>query len=163
VITVPEGKYTARAKAWGFCKASTGTDQLAIMFEFKSADGARKRLTFYGFCNSEENARRTMATMRMCGWDGMGPATEAQGLDSNEVEIVVEDDHYRAEGDSKIKYVNSIQALRINELTAPQKEALNAKLAQWQTPSRGLRQGPAMPKPQSDPQPEEPGGDDIPF
>jgi hypothetical protein len=163
LITVPADKYVARAKAWGFCKAGTGIDQLAILFQFKLPSGETKRLTFYGFVNSTENAKRTMATMRTCGWDGLGPATDAQGLDANEVSIVVEDDYYRAEGDSKIKYVNSLQELRINELSPEQKNELNARLAQWQTPARGLRQGPAIPKQNVELQQGDPGDDDLPF
>ena len=166
MITVPEGKYVGRAKAWGWCKAGTGIDQIAVLFEFKTRDEI-KRLTWYGFANSEENAKRTMSTMRTCGWDGLGPVTEAQGLDANEVQIVIEDDYYRPEGDSKIKYVNSLSDLRIKELTPDQKQALNAKLAQWQKQAHGLRDSKPRVTPVQQPaestQSTQSSDDDIPF
>lgn len=133
-ITVPDGRYIGRAKSWGFGVASTGTEQIGASLEIEEGEYTGKRLPWYGFLNSEENAKRTMKAMRVCGWDGVGPVTKAQGLDKNKVEIVVENDEYNGEVRSRVAWVNAI-GVALKPMNEAQEEALNARLARWQTPS----------------------------
>lgn len=135
---VPQGKYIARAKAWGFGVAGTGTEQIGVSFEITEGDYAGKRVGWYGFFNSEENAKRAMRSMRTCGWDGQGPVTEADGLDTNDVEIVVEEDSYQGETKSKVAWVNAI-GVALKPMSEEQQQALNARLSRWQKPSTGAR------------------------
>jgi hypothetical protein len=143
---IADGKYLARAKSWSFGVAGTGTEQFAIEFEIADdGDENGKRITWYGFFNTEENGRRAIKSMRACGWDESGDPMEPTGLDKNEVELDIQEEEYNGKSTSKVRWVNALGAgINMKPLAADQKAKLTGKLRQWMQPTAGgQRRGPA--------------------
>jgi len=164
-MALPSGTYKARAKAWGFGLAKTGTEQIGVSFEVAEGPCMGQRAPWYGFFNSEENAKRAMSAMRRCGWDGTGPVTEAQGLDKNDVEIVVEEEEYGGEKRTKVAWVNAI-GVALNPMPDSYKAEFNKRMAKYQTASNGTTSATRASTPRrtaSSPVSRAEGGEDAPF
>lgn len=84
------GKYRARAVESGIGKASTGTEQVAVLFELPDEN---LRITWYGYF-SDKAYEQTVKGLRACGWTGSDPTEldnfATSGLGANEVELVIE-------------------------------------------------------------------------
>jgi hypothetical protein len=144
---IEPGKYQARAVSWDFGVTSTGKDQIGILFEVQGGSES-VRLPWYGFFHDESAAKRSMSSMRACGWNGEGPVTDAQGLDEKDVQVVVEDDDYNGETRSRIAWVNSLGVAMAKPLDDTRKAALNERLAKWQKPAaNGTKSVPRKPPP----------------
>lgn len=160
---IEPGDYRAKAISWAFGTAGTGKPQVGVVFELigDEAIGGVK-LTWYGFLHDEKSAKRTMSSMRACGWDGLGLITEAQGLDQNEVGVVVEDNDWEGKVTSRIAWVNAIGPA-VKPMDEQAKAALNAKIAQWQKPSANGGNGRKAPPPKVPPPAQADPEEDIPF
>jgi hypothetical protein len=107
------GTYRARAVESGLGKASTGTEQVAVLFELLDENGLR--ITWYGYF-SDKAYEQTVKALRACGWQGADPTEldtfATSGLGSNEVELVIEqetaiDAQGNAKGTrAKVRWVN---------------------------------------------------------
>jgi hypothetical protein len=157
---IEEGRYKARCLSWAFGMTSTGKPQIGAVFDVQAEEGP-VQLTWYGLMHDEKSAKRTMSSMRACGWDGKGPVTEAQGLDQNDVDVTVEDNEWDGEVSSRIAWVNGAGAA-VKPMKEEDKAKLNARLAQWQkpgsSPAKTRQAAPAAPAPEAGA-----ADDDIPF
>ena len=128
-MTHGKGFYRARAVEHQFGVAETGTEQVAVTFEIRS-DGPWKeyRITWFGYF-AEGTVRRTMESLRHCGWEG-DDVTDLAGLDRNEVELEVVHEPYKGELRPKVKWVNRVTGVfRVKHpMTAEQKRALAARV-----------------------------------
>lgn len=132
---IEAGNYRAKAISWAFGETSTRKPQIGVVFDVTvNDDEPGVKLTWYGFLHDEKSAKRTMYSMRACGWDGTGDVTDAQGLDKNEVEVVVEDNEYNGTVSSRIAWVNAIGPA-VKTMGDDAKAQLNKRLAQWQKPT----------------------------
>jgi hypothetical protein len=88
---VGKGAHRARAVEWNLGVAGTGKEQVAVRFQVVAGPDEGLYVAWYGYFNTPENAKRSMASLRHCGWRG-NDILDLTGLDANEVEIVVEHD-----------------------------------------------------------------------
>lgn len=110
------GRYSARAMEWQIGKAGTGTEQLGVSFEVTQGEAAGERITWYGYF-TDKGFEITAKALRACGWMGTD-LSDLTGLDTNEVQIVVEHEVSEADGNTyaKVKWVNKPGGIAMKEL-----------------------------------------------
>ena len=119
--------YKAKAKQWALAESSTGKEQVAVLFEILTPDAAEKHLTWYGFF-TEATADRTIESLRYCGWQG-DDLLDLTGLDTNEVELVVEDEEYEGKINVRVQWINRVAALSLKvPLTGDKAKAFAAAM-----------------------------------
>jgi hypothetical protein len=96
----PEGRYLARAVdgAWG--RTGTGIEQVAVLFKLETD----RQLTWYGYL-TDKTSERTMNSLITC---GVTDLETLAGLDTNEVELVIEHDTYNGKTTAKVLWVNAL-------------------------------------------------------
>lgn len=174
-----QGTFKARAKEWGLGHSATGKEQVAVLFEVTQGEHAGKSFTWFGFF-TENTTERTLDSLRHCGWDGDN-FVEMKGLDSNEVEIVVEEEEYEGKVRTKVQWVNRPSRLAMREqMNAQAQAAFAAKMrgrAVQHKQKYGAQPAPTAAKPSTqgkpwddmDPDPSSgwggppPSDDDIPY
>lgn len=97
-----------KARSWVMGVSSSGKEQIAVSFAIREGEGERF-LAWYGYF-TEATADRTIESLRFMGFEG-DDLSQLEGLDKNEVELVVEDETYTPEGGEpvtkeKIQWVN---------------------------------------------------------
>ena len=102
----PAGKYLTRAKEWAIAEGKSAP-QAFISFEEVAELG--RPPAYYGSF-SDAALPFTMKALRACGWAGsdLSELEHAQcGMDSNQVEIVVDHEVYEGVTRAKVKWVNA--------------------------------------------------------
>lgn len=101
---IPSGKYIGIPTGALLAETSKGEPQAAIGFDIPEVQTS---LTYYGFF-TEKTERRTIETLRYCGWTGDDITDlSSVGSDPNvRVELVVIVDEYNGERRNKIDWVN---------------------------------------------------------
>lgn len=99
-------KYVARAEQWGLGETDTGKEQVAVGFQILTQDADIPYITWHGYF-TDKAADRTIESLRICGWEG-DDLTNLQGLDKNEVELVIEDEEYDGKVRPKVRWVNRV-------------------------------------------------------
>jgi hypothetical protein len=107
------GTHRARAKEWALGKSSAGNEQIAVMFEITQGENIGKSITWFGSF-SDKAVDRTLDSLRHCGWSGDN-FVELLGLDTNEVELVVEAEEYEGKIRDKVRWVNRPARLALRE------------------------------------------------
>lgn len=168
-MDLANGRYRARAKEWGLGESSTGKEQVAVAFEFTDSEYIGQGLTWYGYF-TESALDITVRALRTMGWSGTD-LLELSGLDTNEVELVVENEEYNGRTSAKVQFVNPIGGLALKTPMTPEKQKSFAAQMRERIAALDAFEGrkPAA-KPKStvkrpaDPRPEPPPiSDDIPF
>lgn len=168
---IPEGKYQARATGeFEIGRAETGTDQIGVSFQFTQGEHAGTILTWYGYLNDEDNIKRTMKSLRACGWLG-DDITTLDGISNNEVNVTVEINEYNGNTTNRIAWVNGAGVAMKNVMNEGDKKAFAARMKGFAIASRGNAPSTrAMPprstqqRPATDYGPPSRGADeDIPF
>ena len=93
-MLVPIGTYRARAVEAELCSLSQGTEHVHVLFEVVEGEYEGQFLPWFGFF-SEVTAKRTVESLRFCGWRGCD-LTDLDGVTDDEVAIEVE--HWLREG-----------------------------------------------------------------
>jgi len=131
---IPKGRYRARAVTWGLGTAATRREQVAVEFELTDDEWRGQRITWYGFFGNDPGrgtktpTQITVEALRACGWQG-DDISELDGLDANEVELVIEPETFRGETRSKVKYVNRPSGLGLRApMTHDQARAFAARM-----------------------------------
>lgn len=120
-------RYTAKAKAWGLGETDKGTEEIAVEFEILTEGAHVERITWHGYF-SDKTWERTVESLRYMGWEGNDLA-DVQGLDMNEVELVVEDEEYQGKVYAKVRWVNRMGGLAIKApLTGDKAKAFAASM-----------------------------------
>jgi hypothetical protein len=128
---IAPGKYlgTPVSAALGF--TSSGSEQIAVLFEFLEPAG--ERLTWYGYF-TEKTFDRTIESLRACGW--MGSSLDEFGSEhlpggfNRQVELVVTHEEYNGKTSARIAFVNNVgggMALK-SAMDANQARAFAAKM-----------------------------------
>jgi hypothetical protein len=134
-LLLDPGTYRAHAIAAELGFTNGGDEQVAISFEILDHPG--QRITWYGGFSTEIKGQakkspceRTFETLRTCGWEG-DDLTDLAGIDSNDVEVVLEINEYEGKESNRIKWVNSLgsggPALK-NVMPPDAKKAFAAKM-----------------------------------
>lgn len=98
------GYYRAMAVEWALGKTNGGAPQVAVRFETFEDDVPGESITWYGYF-TEKTTERTLESLGYCGWTG-DDITDLTGVESNEVQIVVEHETYEGKVNAKVKWVN---------------------------------------------------------
>ncbi len=99
---IAAGTYRATPTCWGLGESKNGTEQFVI--EFKLGDGMK--IEAYLFFSTEKNTKRSIQSLRYCGWTG-NDIRDVQDLDSD-VEIVVEHEEYNGKMRAKVLWINAL-------------------------------------------------------
>lgn len=103
--TFNERKVLARAKSWQLGESSNGKERVEVTFTYAAPDAGQQTITWYGYFSTEKVMNRTIESLRTCGWNGDDLAT-MEGLDANEVELVIADEEYENKVYTKVQWVN---------------------------------------------------------
>jgi hypothetical protein len=154
--------YRARARpgSWGLGETGGGNPQIAVEFEILTPDTPEKVLTWYGHF-TEASADRTIESLRHMGWTG-NDFEVLEGLDTNEVDLVVEEEDFEGKVSTKVQWVNRVGGVAIKTPLA------GDKLKSFAAAMRGRIQAldaaggrkPAAAKPRPPPPPGAPAGAD---
>jgi len=98
------GTYRARAVEGALGFTGEGAPQVAVAFVILGGDCDGEQLTWYGYF-TEKTEKRTLESLRVCGWKG-DDLSDLAGLSDEEVSIVVKEDVYQGETRMKIAWVN---------------------------------------------------------
>jgi hypothetical protein len=105
------GTHRARAKEWALGMSSTGKEQIGVMFAIVGGEHDGRHITWFGYF-TDNTVDRTIESLRHCGWSS-DSLTELDTLDTNEVELVVEDEYYEGKTRSRVKWVNRPSRLQM--------------------------------------------------
>jgi hypothetical protein len=103
---IGNGKYKARATTGALGKADTGSYQVLVDFEITDGDHKGSHLAWFGYF-TEKTQDRTIESLRHCGWVG-DDLDNLTGINTNEVQIVVELEEHDGKTRPKIQWVNAL-------------------------------------------------------
>lgn len=106
-----KGTFAARAKSWMLSETSKGTPQVAVEFALLDPEAEFHTLAWYGFL-SDATFNRTIEALRYCGWQGEN-LDDLQGLDANEVSLVVDEEEYEGKLQTRVRWVNRAVGLSV--------------------------------------------------
>jgi hypothetical protein len=160
-MTIEDGAWKARAREAALATAGTGTPQLGIDFEILEGPSQGQHITAYLYFG-EGSFDRTIESIRLCGWKGTNLA-DLTGITDNEVRIVVEQEEYNGKLYQKVKWINALGGVAVqNRMNAGEAADFAARMrgriaamAQGQRPTAPPSRAAQTTIPQSD--------DDIPF
>lgn len=135
--------YRARAKNWNLGESSSGKEQLAVEFEIITPGAEMPSITAYLYF-TDAAWERSVESLRLCGWAGTDIST-LEGLDENEVELVIEDDTYDSKTRPKVRWINRVGGVALGAPLAGDKMKSFAAAMQQKIKSLGAVK-PAQPK-----------------
>lgn len=163
----------SKATEWQLGESDNGKPFLAVSFKIKDLDGEEKFVAWRGFF-TEATTDRTVESMRYMGFEG-DDLSQLEGLDKNEVDLVIEDEEYEGKTYARVKFVNKprgpsvktvLEGQKLGAFAAAMKEKFRAHDAAAGKRVTSKPAAASSPKPPSgDPRPEPPpiGEDDLPF
>lgn len=108
-----QGTHKGRAKEWALGHSSTGKEQVAVLFEITAGEHQGKHITWYGYF-TDNTVDRTLDSLRHCGWDGDN-FVALEGLNRNEVELVIEPEEYQGKWHDRVKWVNRPSTIALKD------------------------------------------------
>ncbi len=119
------GNFRARAKKWLLAETKKGDGQLAIDFELLEGPATGQTRTYFGSFSAGA-LKFTLDAARNCGWQGNDPAeldNPDNGMNANEVVLVIEPDTYEGVTREKVKWVNKLGGAAAAKPLAVEKRA----------------------------------------
>jgi len=101
---IPAATYRAQAIDGHLGFTSKGNEQVVVRFEIVDGPQKDQSIQWFGFF-TEACFDRTIQSLRHCGWKG-DDVSELTGIDTREVDIVVEHDTYQGKVTPKVRWVN---------------------------------------------------------
>jgi hypothetical protein len=146
-----DGRYRARGVSADYGVAGTGTEQVAVLFEL---EGGYRR-TWYGYL-SDNAVERTLKALKACGVTNL---ETLEGIDANEVEVVLKTEEYNGNWNQKIAFVNELGsgAIAMKTRMAPEQKRSFAERMKGKWIELGGTSAPASSIPVAK------ADDDIPF
>lgn len=160
------GTHRARAISGTPCKASTGTEQVAVVFRVPTEEGDQT-ITWFGFC-TDKTWHHTVRSLRACGWQG-DDITDLTGIDANDVDLVIEHEEYDGKMQARVRFVNEVGAApNITPMDEDSKRLFAARMRGLMAAGAGKPTAKAKAKPapkarQSPAEEPSPFNDDVPF
>jgi hypothetical protein len=119
--------YRAKATLWDLGETETGKEQVAVEFMILTPDADVDRITWFGFF-TEKTFDRTIESLRIMGWTG-NDLSDLQGLDTNEVDLVIADEEYKGKWTPKVRWVNRAGGFALKApLSGEKKKAFAAQM-----------------------------------
>ena len=106
---IPEGTYRARATDGHLGYTSKGNEQVVVTFAITGGPHEGQAVTWFGFF-SDACFDRTIRSLRHCGWQG-NDVSDLTGIDTRDVDIVVEHNEYKGKITPRVSWVNQIGGL----------------------------------------------------
>lgn len=103
--------YRAKAKEWTLSETKQGAPMVVVLFDVLTEGATEKSLTWRGLF-TEKTVDRTIESLRYCGFEGDDLLT-LEGLDKNEVDLVVEDELYEGKTYARVQWVNKPRNLSV--------------------------------------------------
>lgn len=104
---IAAGFYKAKAVTWALGETSTGKEQVAVEFALFDEEGVEgPHMTWFGYF-TDNTTESTLKALRTCGWVGTD-LSDLQGLDANEVQLVIEHETYDGKTRAKVRWVNPV-------------------------------------------------------
>src|SRR5262249_11788611 len=109
--------------------SGTGKEQVAVRFRMTEGEHEGKTVLWYSYFNTQENATRTLNSLRACGWIG-DDLSDLQGIENNEVEIVLEVEEYEGKTRTKVRWVNAMGGgpILTKRMSDAEKKAFSARM-----------------------------------
>lgn len=127
-MSLPVGKYRARAVQAMLGVAETGTELVAIQFRVLDEPHVDELITYRGYF-TEKTERRVIESLKHCGWSGNWETWE--GLTDNEVILDVQEDRSK-DGEirgTRVAWVNPVQSFGLkNNMDAVQRKSFSARM-----------------------------------
>jgi hypothetical protein len=101
------------------------TPRVEVLFEFY-ADDAAHTIRWDGYL-TDGALDRTLEALRTCGWAG-DDLSDLAGIDTNEVELVIEQEEYEGKTYDRVKWVNAIGGGGFSSLEPAAQKTLAAQL-----------------------------------
>lgn len=107
-MEIPDGKYRGKAKSGvpQLIESAKGTPGVAVEMVFTAPEMAGALLGWTGWL-SDGAFDRTVESLRHMGWTGTD-LDQITGLDTNEVELVVQAEEYEGKKYPRIQFINRI-------------------------------------------------------
>ena len=103
------GKHPARAVSAVLGIANTGTEQVAIEYEFTDGPNKGRRISHYAYF-TDKAMERSVETLRISGFRGneLTDLSSLSGPDTPVVQLVIEMEDYQGELQPRVKWVNRL-------------------------------------------------------
>lgn len=166
----------SKAKEWQLGESETGSPFIMVSFPVKNEDGTERFLAWRGYF-TEKTTERTIESLRFMGFEG-DDLTNLVGLDTLEVDLVVEDEEYEGKTYERVQFINKprgpavkkpLEGQKLGAFAAQMKAAFRAHDAE-QGKRTGAAPKPAAPRPSPSrtggvmsPEPPPHTDDDLPF
>lgn len=128
-MSLPVGKYHAKAVQAMLGVAETGTELVAIQFKILDEPHVDELITYRGYF-TEKTERRVIESLKHCGWTGNWETWE--GLTENTVLLDVQDEKDLKTGEirgTRVAWVNPIQSFGLkNNMDAVQRKSFSARM-----------------------------------
>lgn len=141
-------KARARKDSWDLGK-SGDKECIAVLFDYVDQNGEAGSIQWWGYF-TEKTWERTLDSLRYMGWqsDDLG---NLDGLDANEVELVLDEEEYDGKKRLKVQWVNRLQALYIKDPMDAQERVsfaarMRGRIAQHNQQNGGQRRAAAAPR-----------------
>lgn len=169
--------YRAKAALWDLGETGSGAEQVAVEFIILTEGADIDRITWFGYF-TDKTWERTIESLRYMGWKGQD-LSQLDGLDANEVDLVIDDETYEGKTRAKVQWVNRVGGLALKApLSGDKRKAFAASMrdkiktfdaasgqpkAKASSASRPAGQRPTMAQRAEDFGPPPINDDDIPF
>ena len=122
------GKHIARATGqYEFGVTDNGKENVALTFVIIEGPAAGERCSAYLYF-TEKTTERTLESLRYCGWAGDN-VTDLTGIDTNPVELDVQEDTYEGKTRLKVAWINALRGPQVkNAMDDNAKKAFAARM-----------------------------------
>jgi hypothetical protein len=156
-----KGTFTATPEDWQFGSSDNNNEYLLVKFRVEPGG----EIVYWRGFFTEKTWRRTVESLKHCGWDGQELAslddmTAQNGMGTSSVELVLDEEEYEGEMRTQVRWVNKIGGQPLKVKAPLEGEAKRRFLARMQA-RISASSPPTAPKPAGKKQP--PPEDDIPF
>lgn len=121
---IKDGSYKARAKRWSVGYSASGTPKIDVLFEIIDSPG--EEITWAAYL-SDNALPYSVKALRICGWDG-DDIDDLDGLDCNEVSLVIETQCYNGKQVQRVRYVNAASGIQDQVERKTFAESMRAKI-----------------------------------
>jgi hypothetical protein len=156
----PSGKLTAKLITYDLGMASTGAEQIGVLFEFTDGPWNGEQITWYGSF-SPAAFPITVKGLSELGWSAERVDTlRAELKPGTVVQLVCEVETYEGRKRTRVKFINRRGLVRMDRMMTPeQRKAFSAEVQLML--NSGLHKKPRDPS--AAPNVDDVGDDDIPF